>query len=144
MEGVRETEVDLGRTIEQHSSGANRTTGARHMKSIFETLAALGTGALLVAGCASSQTPVTSAEVPAAADAKPAEAAPAAPAAAPAAAAEAPAPAVAAAVAAPAPVASTAPSAAPAAATKAPTKGAAKKSAKKSGAAGSCGDGTCG
>ena len=35
-------------------------------KSIFETLAALGAGAMLMTGCGSAQTPVNSQEVPAA------------------------------------------------------------------------------
>ncbi len=41
------------------------------MKSIFETLAALGTGAILLSACGGSGAPANSAEVPAASDAKP-------------------------------------------------------------------------
>ena len=41
------------------------------MKSIFETLAVLGSGAVLLAACGASQTPVNAAEVPAATRASP-------------------------------------------------------------------------
>jgi hypothetical protein len=119
------------------------------MKSLFETLAVLGTGAALLSGCGGAAAPVNSAEVPAATEAKPAAAA-AAPAvenksgsAAAGAVATAAAPlptpppaaTVATAVAAP-----PAKSAAPAAPAKALTK---RTGAKKTDANGSCGAGTC-
>lgn len=115
------------------------------MKSIFETLAALSAGAVLITGCGASPAPVNATEVPAASDAKPstpaaaqtAAAMQAAPPAAPA-----PAPA-----AAPAPsstakaVASAAPSAKPTAAPAAKPK---KKASAGTKDTGSCGAGTCG
>ncbi len=118
------------------------------MKSLYETLAVLGAGAVLLTGCGGAPAPVNAAEVPAAADAKPASptegntgdaaaaavvdgAKPAADAA--------PAPAAAGA-AAPAAASSAKPAAAPAAAKKTGKK----VDAKKTGANGKCGEGTCG
>ena len=117
-------------------------------KSIFETLAALGAGAILMTGCGSAQTPVNSQEVPAAQTTEPAAPEPAP--------AEAAAPAesqsgdatAGAAEKAPdaAPAATPAPAAAAPAATPAkPKPGATTKTgAKKKDAAAACGQGTCG
>jgi hypothetical protein len=122
------------------------------MKNFFETLAVLGTSAVLLTACGGAQVPAnTSTDVPASVDVKPASDAAAAKtdapkdAAAPAAnaanaagnAAATPAPS------APGAVASAAPSAA-SSAKPAAKPAAAKKSGKKKDANGSCGEGTCG
>jgi hypothetical protein len=117
------------------------------MKSIFETLAALGAGAMLVTtGCGGANAPVNASEVPAASDSKPMATGAAvehkadAPAAAAATAMAAPtaAPTATASAAAAAPPAGKAPAKAP---TAAPKKAGA---AKKAGGQGNCGEGTCG
>ena len=119
------------------------------MKSLYETLAVLGAGAVLLTGCGSAPAPVNSAEVPVAAEAKPADPNAAAPTeaktgdAAAAATMESAKPAADAKPAdAAAPAA--APSAKPAVAPAAAKKTGKKTDAKKTGAAGSCGEGTCG
>lgn len=130
------------------------------MKSIYETLAALGAGAILLGGCAASTPPAANADVPAATETTPAaakdsgnqettgDAAPSEPsksgnaAAMPA---DSSAPAMSA-----APSTSAAPAMSGAPATSAAPKAAAPKTAKKPGtgkkkdAAAGCGEGTCG
>ena len=122
------------------------------MKSLYETLAVLGAGAVLLTGCGSAPAPVNAAEVPASADARPVDPNAAAPTegktgdSAAAATMESPKPADAkpADGAAPAPAAAPATSAKPAAGP-APAKKTGKKTdAKKTGANGGCGEGTCG
>jgi hypothetical protein len=44
------------------------------MKSLYETLAVLGAGAVLLTGCGAAPAPVNAAEIPAASEAKPADA----------------------------------------------------------------------
>ena len=120
------------------------------MKSLYETLAVLGAGAVLLTGCGgNAAAPVNSAEVPAAADARPSDTKAASPtegktgdAAAAAATMEGAKPAAdgkPADAAAPAAASSAKPAAGPA-----PAKKTGKKTdAKKTGANGSCGEGTC-
>jgi len=118
------------------------------MKSFYETLAVLGAGAVLLTGCGSAPTPVNAAEVPASAEAKPADPSAAAPtegktgdsaAAATMEGAKPAADAKPADAAAPAPASSAKPAAGPA-----PAKKTGKKTdAKKTGANGACGEGTC-
>jgi hypothetical protein len=122
------------------------------MKSIYETLAALGAGAILLTGCGSSQKPALSPDVPAATETTPASdkaADPKQEATGDAAAADgAKTDNAAATPGSPAgPAASGAPSASASAVAKAPVKTGAKKgtgTGKKKDAAGSCGEGTCG
>ena len=119
------------------------------MKSLYETLAVLGAGAVLLTGCGSAPAPVNSAEVPAAADARPADPNAVAPTEAKTGDAAAAATMDSAKPAADAkPAEAAAPAAAPASSAKpaaAPAKKTGKKTdAKKTGAAGSCGEGTCG
>lgn len=129
------------------------------MKNIYETLAALGTGAILLAGCAASTPPAATADVPAATETTPVEdksapseqksgdeAAAASPNKDSANMAASPAEATPAAASTSAPASTAAPSTS-AAPVKSATKPAAKKTgttAKKKDAAGSCGEGTCG
>jgi hypothetical protein len=112
------------------------------MKSIFETLAALSTGAALLSGCGGAPTPVNAAEVPAAVEIKPSAQAPTEDKSAAAAAAGATTPTVPVAVNA----AATPAAAGSAKAAAGPAAPPAKKKAagaKKTGADASCGAGTC-
>jgi len=115
------------------------------MKNIYETLAALGAGAILLSGCGSAAEPAKSPDVPAAVETTPAKEGEAKQEAASDASEQPTDATVAIPAEASAPAASGTASAAPAA-KKAPVKsGTAKKAgtAKKKDAAGSCGEGTC-
>jgi uncharacterized low-complexity protein len=116
------------------------------MKSLYETLAVLGAGAVLLTGCGGAPAPVNAAEVPAATESKPSD-----PKAAPTEGKTGDS-AAGATMEGAKPADAAAPAAAPAAATSAkpaagpvPVKKTGKKTdAKKTGANGGCGEGTCG